>query len=112
MNSVIPNAPKGTYFAVISPRKSLLQRSDPSARPTENVVKNRVTTCSFEPITFFARLGNCDRKVAPTSQNHEIPRIVMRMSRREHATRTMDQVSAKTFGFNFSPGAAASARGM
>ena len=112
VKSVIPKAPKGTNFAVISPFSSLLQSSDPTPMPMEKVARNRVTTCSFAPITFLARPGNWARKVAPSSQNHEIPKMVRRISRRAVAARTMFQVSATRLGFIRKSGAGGSARGM
>ena len=43
--------------------------------PMEKTAKNKVTTCSLPPIMSLPKVGNCDKKLAPKSQNQEMPKI-------------------------------------
>jgi hypothetical protein len=56
--------------------------------------------------------GNSDRNVAPTSQNHEIPRMVSAEKRCENAFDTMRQLSPATFQLTMSEGDGAGADGI
>ena len=48
-NSAIPSAPHGTQRALSLPASRRLHNSEPNAIPTENNVKNKVTTASRAP---------------------------------------------------------------
>ena len=48
-NSAMPSAPQGTMRALILPRRMRLHSSEPNPTPTENTVRNRVTTASSLP---------------------------------------------------------------
>ena len=71
----IASAAKGTGRGVISPLRSLAQPSEPTAIPTENTPKRQLATASSPPRMSRASGGTKESSVAPTTQNHEMPRI-------------------------------------
>ena len=80
--------------------------------PMEKAVRNSVTTWSLPPITFLAKAGNWARKVAPRSQNQEIPSIDRKMPRRAATWRTIRQLSETMLKPILRSGTAEGARGM
>ena len=64
-NTVRPIEPNGTRPSSTLRPDRRSQSSDPTPMPIENSASSSVTTCSSPPSTFFAKLGNCVRKVAP-----------------------------------------------
>ena len=108
----MPSAPTGTGRAEISPLSRRSQRIEPTPMPIEKTVSSRVTTSWSPPSTSLAKAGNWPMKVAPTSQNQEMPRIERKMSRRPAAWRRMSRVSVAGFQLTSSPGAAAPVEGI
>ncbi len=80
--TAMPSAASGTYRALISPCISRPHMTEPIPTPIENAARNSVTTPLPAPSVSFAKLGSCDRNTAPTSQNHDAPRIASFTSRR------------------------------
>src|SRR6185437_2643823 len=65
--------------------------------PIEKAARNRITTLLSAPSVVLAKAGNCDSETAPTSQNHDAPRIDNLTSRRCHAWRKIPRVAAIGF---------------
>ena len=71
----MPIEPNGTSLPLICPLSNLLHITDPTPMPIEKIDKKSVTINSSPFMIFLVQIGNCERKVRPINQNHEIPII-------------------------------------
>src|SRR4029077_15443268 len=84
---------------------------EPTPTPIENAARNKITTSLSAPSVVLAKDGSCDNDTAPTSQNHDAPRIDSRTSRRCHACRKIPALAAAGFQLTRRSGAGAGAAG-
>ena len=104
--------PNSTQIKCRLPLLALLHSTEPAAMPMENNVSIKLNTLALPPKCSCVNVSSCVVYTAPTSQNHEMPKMAVRNSFCARICRHKSFVSRHKFQWIFACGFCGGADGI